>query len=66
MPYFYYGDVFMPNLKVGTYDRMQKLQNKALRLCLKRDNRSNVIQLNKNSTTDMLVDRRKTDLCNFM
>ena len=49
MPYFCYGDVSMHNLKVGTYDRMQKLQNKALRLCLQRDNRSNVILLHKDS-----------------
>ena len=56
----------MHNLKVGTYDRMQKLQNKALRLCLQRDNRSNVIQLHKDSKTNMLVDRRNANLCKFM
>ena len=66
MPYFCYGDVSMHNLKVGMYDRMQKLQNKALRLCLQRDNRSNVILLHKDSNTNMLVDRIKANLCNFM
>ena len=55
----------MHNLEVGT-DTMQKLQNKALRLCLQRDNRCNVNQLHRDSNTNMLVDRRKTNLCNFM
>ena len=29
----------MHNLKFANYDRMQKLQNKAMRICLQRDNR---------------------------
>ena len=56
----------MHNLKVGTYDRMQKLQNKALRLCLQKNNRCNVNQLHRDGNTNMLVDRRKANLCNFM
>ena len=56
----------MHNLKVGTYDRMQKIQKKALRLCLRRDNRNNVNQLHKHSNTNMLEDRRKAKLFNFM
>ena len=66
LPYFCYGNVLMHNLKVATYDRMQKLQNKALRLCLQKDNRCNVNQLHRDGNTNMLVDRRKANLCNFM
>ena len=66
LPYFCYGDVLMHNLNVGTYDRMQKLQNEALRLCQQKDNRCNVNQLHRDGNTNMLVDRRKANLCNFM
>ena len=59
LPYFCYGDVLMHNLKVGSYDRMQTLQNKALRLCLQKDNRCNVNQLHRDGNTNMLVDREE-------
>ena len=62
LPYFCYEDIFMYNLRVKRYDRMQKLQNKALRVCLQRNNRSNVNSLHKDSNTNMLEDRRETKL----
>ena len=54
----------MHNLKAGTFDRIQKLQKNSLRFCLQRDNRTNVNLLHKYSNTNMLRDRRKTNLCN--
>ena len=66
LPYFCYGDVFMHNLSIKTYDRMQKLQNKSLRICLQRPNRSNVRQLHKDGNVNYLNDRRDTNLLNFM
>ena len=66
LPYFCYGDVFMHNLSAKTYDRMQKLQNKSLRICLQRQNRCNVRQLHKDSNVNYLEDRRDVNLVNFM
>ena len=66
LPYFCYGDVFMHNLSAKTYDRMQKLQNKALRICLQRQNRCNVRQLHKDSDVNYLEERRDVNLLNFM
>ena len=45
---------------------MQKLQNKALRLCLQRDNRANVPLLHKDSGVNYVEDKRDTNLLNFM
>ena len=66
LPYFSYGDVFMHNLSARTYDRMQKLQNKSLRICLQRQNRCNVRQLHKDSDVNYLDQRRDVNLLNFM
>ena len=43
-------------------DKMQKLQNKALRLCLHRDNKSNVSLLHKDSEVNYVQDRRDINL----
>ena len=64
-PYFCYGDVFLHNISVRTNDKMQKIQNKALRLCLQRDNRANVPLLHKDSGI-YVQDRRDINLLNFM
>ena len=66
LPYFCYGDVFMHNLSAKTYDRMQKLQNKSLRICLQRQNRCNVRRLHKDSNINYLEERRDVNLLNFM
>ena len=36
-PYFDYGDIFLMNISSKTTDKLQKLQNRALRICLTRD-----------------------------
>ena len=65
-PYFCYGDVFLHNISARLNDKMQKLQNKALRICLHRDNRANVPRLHKDSGVNYVQDRRDTNLLNFM
>ena len=44
----------MHNVSAKTYDRMQKLQNKSLRICLQRQNRCNV--RHKDSNVNYLDD----------
>ena len=65
-PYFFYGDIFLHNISVRTKDKMQKLQNKALRLCLQRDNRAHVPLLHKDSGANLIKDRMDINLLNFM
>ena len=59
-PYFSYGDVFLHNMSC------QKLQNKALRLRLEPNNRSNVSLLHKDSGVNYVQDRRDIILLEFM
>ena len=65
-PYFCYGDIFLHNIRARQNDKMQKLQNKALRLCLQRNNRANVPQLHKDSGVNYVLDKRDANLRNFM
>ena len=65
-PYFCYGDIFLHNISARQNDKMQKLQNKALRLCLQRNNQANVPQLHKDSGVDYVLDKRDANLRNFM
>ena len=65
-PYFFYGDIFLHNISVRTKDKMQKLQNKALRLCLQCDNRAHVPLLHKDSGVNLIKDRMDINLLNFM
>ena len=45
---------------------MQKLQNKALRLCLQRDNRANVPTMHRDGNVNFVEDRMCTNMLNFM
>ena len=45
LPYFDYGDIFYNKTYSRTLDKLQKLQNRAIRLCLGRDSRYNVLLL---------------------
>ena len=65
-PYFYYGDIFLHNIGAKTKDKMQKLQNKSLRLCLQRNNRANVPALHRDSGVNFVEDRLDVNLLNFM
>ena len=65
-PYFFYGDVFLHNISAKLNDKMQKLQNKSLRICLHRDNRANVQKLHKDCGVNYVQDKRDINLLNFM
>ena len=66
LPYFDYADI----LCIGTYQRslkkLQKQQNRALRICLHKDKRSNTNQLHIETGIPLLKDRRHMHLLNYM
>ena len=65
VPYFDYGDIFLINISQKTIDKLQKLQNRALRICLALDGRSNVDELHNTCNINKLIDRRQAHLLNF-
>ena len=66
VPYFDYGDLFFMNISAKTIERLQKLQNRALRICLARNGRSNVNDLHNTCNVNKLVHRREAHLLNFV
>ena len=66
LPYFDYGDIFYNKTYSPTLDKLQKLQNRAIRLCLGRDSRYNVFLLYRESRIPKLEYRRQTHLLNFI
>ena len=65
VPYFDYGDIFLCNINMKTIDKLQKLQNRALRVCLALDGRSNVNELHNVCNVNKLSHRRNVHLLNF-
>ena len=65
VPYFDYGDIFLINISLKTIDKLQKLQNRGLRICLALDGRSNVNDLHNTCNVNKLVHRRQAHLLNF-
>ena len=47
LPYFDYGDIFFNKTYIRTTEKLQKLQNRAIRLCLDRDSKNNVLLLHQ-------------------
>ena len=66
VPYFDYGDVFLMNVTVRTKEKLQRMQNRALRICLKTEGRSNVNMLHNTCSINKLDDRRVSHLLNFV
>ena len=66
VPYFDYGDIFLLGINQKTIDKMQKLQNRALRICLALDERSNVNDMHNTCSINKLNERRETHLLNFV
>ena len=62
LPCFCYGDVFLRNISTRQNDKMQKLENKAPRLCLQRDNRANVPRLHKDCAVNYVLDLRSMQI----
>ena len=66
VPYFDYGDVFLMNVTVKTKEKLQRMQHRALRICLKTEGRSNVNMLHNTCSINKLDDRRVSHLLNFV
>ena len=66
LPYFDYGDIFYMKTHQRTIDKLQKLQNRALRLCLGHHNRHNVDILHIEANVPKLEPRRLCHLVNFV
>ena len=64
LPYFDYRDIFYNKTYFRTLDKLQKLQNRAIKLCLGRDSRYNVLRLHRKSKIPKLEYRRQTHLLN--
>ena len=66
LPYFDYADVIFNNSNVGDLDKLQRLQNKCLKLCNHRVRNANVESIHKIAKVPFLKDRRKAHVLNFM
>ena len=66
VPYFDYGDIFLINITSKTRQKLQKLQNRALRICLESEGRTNVNLLHNTCHVNKLDNRRVTHMLNFV
>lgn len=66
LPYFDYGDVLLVSTNITSLNKLQKLQNRGLRICLRCNERQPVHLLHTTTNVPMLINRRKTHLRNFM
>ena len=66
VPYFDYGDIFLMNISAKTHSKLQKLQNRALRICLALEGRSNVNEMHNRCNINKLEHRRSAHLLNFV
>ena len=66
LPYFDYADVIFHKANMKELDKLQKLQNKCLRICLNRDRRFNTERAHTLSKVPFLKDRRTAHVRNFM
>ena len=66
LPYFDYADVIYSKSRSGDLDKLQRLQNRCLRICLGYDRFGSTDGAHKVSTTPFLKDRRSAHVLNFM
>ena len=65
VPYFDYRDIFLMSITSKTKQKLQKLQNRALRICLEAKGRTSVNMLHNTCYVSKLDDRRTIHLLNF-
>ena len=65
LPYFDYGNIFYNKTFNRTLSKLQKLQNRALKLCLGKDSRYITNHLHSDANVPKLVPRRAADIVNF-
>ena len=66
LPYFDYGDVVYGNASQDGLDRLQRLQNKCLKICMGFNKRHGTANLHSVTKTPQLKDRRLAHMNNFM
>ena len=66
LPYFDYADVIFSNSSAGDLEKLQRLQNKCLRLCNQRIRNASTARLHKTTKVPFLKDRRRAHVLNFM
>ena len=65
MPYNDYGDIFLMSITSKTKQKLQKLQNRALRICVEAEGRTSVNMLHNTCYVSKLDDCRTIHLLNF-
>ena len=66
LPYLDYADVIFKNSNSGDLEKLQRLQNKCLRLCNSQIRNVSTERIHKITGVPFLHDRRKAHLHNFM
>ena len=66
LPYFDYGDVIYSTAGQEMLDKLQRLQNRCLKMCLNVNNRSNTDALHTITNCPELAERRRAHVNNFM
>ena len=66
LPYFTYGDILYDGAVSKSVDKIQKLQNRALRICLNSVEPLSIKDLHARTGMPLLGHRRNVDLRNFM
>ena len=66
LPYFDYGDIIYMNSNQDGLDKLQRLQNRCLKICKRLDRRHETKDLHVITRCPMLSDRRTAHINNFM
>ena len=66
LPYFDYADVIFHKANVKDTGKLQTLQNKCLRICLRKERRFSTDGAHKEANVPFLTDRRTAHVNNFM
>ena len=66
LPYMDYADVLFVNAKATDLDKLQRLQNRSLKVCLGRDRFFSTERAHREAKVPMLSDRRRAHTLNFM
>ena len=66
LPYFDYGDIIYGSANKDGLDKLQRLQNKGLKLCMGYDRRHNTDDLHREAKCPKLESRRSAHINNFM
>ena len=66
LPYIDYADVVFANSNVSDIEKLQRLQNRCLKICTGRNRLFDTDLLHKSTNVPFLKDRRRAHVRNFM